>query len=237
MSSFAVARPLPQVSGNAGTPALAAKNRSAQVVTTLLTEAGTLGSIFPISQSGDNFYIVLATGPVTCKPYGGQVNDYTQGTGLYTPDAPFANLQIENKGASPIVVSIFVGFGQYIDNRLIVSDPMVSDVAIATYPVPNAATSVTIADLSNTKVTDANGNVFLALNRTAIYVTNLDTGVTYFLWSTAGSVGAIALLGVPPSQCSVFGANGNFVLAPNGAGNVNAIVSQVYTAVRPTLGL
>ena len=234
---FQIASPEPQVSGNAGTLPINARGRTAQVITTLLTPRGTAGSRFEIAQAGNNFYVILATGGVFIQPQGGQKNEYTPGTGLYTPEAPFPLLQISNESAENIVISVFVGFGQYIDNRLIVADPLVSDVAFPTYPVPNAALEVDVPDRTNTQITDANGTNYLAIARVGIYVTNLDTGVTYFIWNEDGSAGAVALLGIPPSQCSVYGANGNFKIAPNGAGNVNAIVSEVYKAIRPSLAL
>lgn len=212
-------------------PPAIGSDRSSQIVTTILTPVGTPGAKYPISQAGNNFYLVLATNTVSVKTDKGIENNYTQGTGLENP-SDFKWVEIGNPTPYNIVVSIFVGFGGYIDNRLIVADPLVSSVTVLTYGVPNALNEVDVIDKTAQAIVDQNGNNFLALSRVAIYVSNLDTGVTYFIWNSAKTGSALA---IAPAMNGVYGAGGNFVVAPNGVGLVNALVSEVYMAVRPTV--
>lgn len=221
----------------AGVVPIGAKNRSSQIVTTILTPAGTPGAKYPISQAGDNFYIVLATGVVTVRPNRGVVNNFSQGTGLSTPDAPFDYIEIGNPSTTEnLVVSIFVGFGGYIDNRLIVQDPLVSQVTYPTFPVPNVANFATVTDRSRLAITDANGENYIALRRVALYVFNLELATSYYVFNAA-STARVAVCA--PPLAITFPSAGDFVVADGAGGSapLNAVISEIYEVVRPTLGI
>lgn len=209
-------------------PQKVAPTQSAQIVSSVIGA----GDVYPIFQTGDKFYVIISTGEIEIKPQGYSANNYSQGKGLRTPN-PFPNIQLRNNTANSIVFSIFVGFGDYIDNTTILFDPQVSEIVYPTYPVPNAASDINVADLSGQAFTDINGTEWLAIARSGIYMTNYDLATTYALQNTALNKTAI---GVPPSTDIVFPVNGNFkVHVP--AGNINMVVSEVYRAISPTLSL
>jgi hypothetical protein len=208
-------------------------NRSSQVITSIIPA----GAKLPIFQAGDTYYIVVATGILTVKPNNGSQNEHVQGTGKRVKEeAIFANIEVGNPNTFNVVVQIFVGFGDYIDNRLIISDPNVSEVSYPTAPVPNVSNEILIPDRSGQTIVDVNGNVFLAMKRTAVYITNLDLASVYNLYGgAAGTVTPVAptILGVQPASNILYPGSGDFRMKLP-AGNLNAVVAELYSAIRPT---
>jgi len=199
-------------------------NRTSQIVTTIVPA----GKTFPLYQAGNNFYLIVATGVVIIKPNNGSQNEYVQGTGLIVDDLNiFASIQITNNTPQDIVLRIFVGFGNYIDNRLIVYDPSVLQSphsVLSTLPGGNV---VLIPDLSNTAMTGPNGEKFLALNRIALYVSNNDTGVTYNVQNASGSLNLVSVF---PLTAIVYPVSGDLsIRVPSGG--INAIISEVYNVI------
>jgi hypothetical protein len=207
----------------------AINNKTAQIVTMVIAP----GQVYPILQTGDNFYIIISTGVISVKPNNGGENSYSQGTGQQYPAGnEFTNLQIKNNNASSVVFSIFVGFGSYIDNRVILNDPFLSNVVYPTAPTPNVTNNINITDKSGQAILDINGNNYLALNRVAIYITNYDLASTYNLQDYLHIVGTA--VGVSPATQIVFNASGDFSIhIPSST--INAVVSEVYQAVKPSL--
>ncbi len=202
-------------------------NRSSQIIATIIPA----GKPLTIFQAGSRFYLIVATGVLTVKPNNSSANEYVQGTGLIVEDSNFFNqIRIENKTANPIVLQIFVGFGDYIDNRLIVYDPSVLQVPYSTSGVPNTLNEILIPDLSATPILDANGTKYLALNRIAIYISNVDNGDAYDLQNLAGTK---AVLAVQPLTNIVFPCSGSLKLKVP-TGTINAVVSEIYNAILPT---
>lgn len=206
-------------------------NRTSQIVTSVIP-AGEFLSIF---QAGARFYLIVSTGVLKIKPNNGAENEYVQGTGLAPEENNyFANIQIKNDTPNSIVFQIFVGFGSYIDNRLIVYDPSVFQITFPTSPITSTSNEILIPDRSGTAIVGWNGVSYLALNRIAIYISNLDTGLVYSLQALAGTIQPLALaLSVQPASNIVFPSNGDFrIKIPSG--NINAIVSEIYNAILPS---
>lgn len=213
---------------NQGSFAPSGPNRTSQIITTILPAGATL----PIFQAGDEFYIVVATAALKIKPNNGSENEYVQGTGLKVNDQNiFANLQVRNDNPFNTVVQIFVGFGGYIDNRLITSDPNNYQAPYATYPIPNSAGTIDIPDLSGQAFIGVDGKTYLALSRRALYVSNLTLADTYNLQGIDGLPGSpLYLLGVFPQTSIVYEASGHLqIKVPSG--NINALVSEVYNSI------
>jgi hypothetical protein len=182
-------------------------------------------------QAGQQFYLVLATGTVKIKPNNGSENTYTQGKGqIVPPDNQFSSLQLTNPNPFDIIVSIFVGFGDYIDNTVILFNPQVNSVVYPTFPVIAAANNVTITDRSGSAFVDPNGNSWLALQRTHIYITNYDLGLTYGIKNVANSQ---TILGVLPQTNVVLDFAGTYQI--NDAANLQLIICEVYMAIVPGL--
>lgn len=201
-------------------------NRTSQIVTTLIPANGT----FPIFQAGTRFYIVLATGSLFVKPNSGSEAGYSQGTGLEVDkNNAFKQIQIRNPNSFNVILQIFVGFGSYIDNRLIVTDPNVTTIAFPTSPVVNTSSNILIPDLSGNAISGPNGEAFLALNRVAIYIANVDLASTYSIKNTLGTA---TFLSVQPKTNAVFPAQGNYSFS--GGGTINATVCELYNVVKPS---
>ena len=214
--------------GRPGIVPIGKANRGSQIITTIIPA----NSSIPVLVAGDTFYLTLATAQVSIKPNRGVEANYSAGTGLKTEDNPFDQLQITNPNANNVIISLFVGFGDYIDNRVILYDPLVKNIVYPTFPIANAGTNVLIPDRSGSAITDINGTVYLALSRVGIYVSNLELASVYYIRDFAASIGIA--LGIQPSTSIVYPASGNYSLN-NGGSPVNAIVSEIYQAVTPTL--
>lgn len=203
------------------------ENRTSQIVTTILAANTT----FPVFQTGAEFYLIVATGLVYIKPNNGSEAQYVQGTGLKVDENNiFKSLQIRNDNAFPVVMQMFVGFGGYIDNRLIVYDPSVIQAPYSTSGTVNTANQILIPDLSGQAIVGMNGEHFLALNRVSVYISNASPADAYDLFNTAQTKSIIT---VQPLTSIVFPANGNFSMKVP-SGNINAIVSEIYNVIRPT---
>lgn len=213
--------------GSTDQPASSGVNRGSLIVTTIVP-ANSAQQFFA---SGQTFYLVVCTGVLKIKPNNGPEAEYVQGTGLVADSLNlFKALQITNEGASPVVARIFVGFGDYIDNRLIVYDPSVIQAPYPTYPVPNVAGIVAIPDKTGQAVLGINGERYLALNRISLYISNLTVADAYDLCNADGSK---AVLRVFPATSIIYTGNGDLSMRVP-SGNLNAIISEVYNVILAT---
>jgi hypothetical protein len=189
-------------------------------------------SVAPVPCAGTTFYVTVCTAAVDIRPIGGVFNTYTNGKGLkLKQENAFPSLEIKNKNAFPVVVQLFVGFDEFIDNALILANTGQTLVARPTYPTPSSASNVNINDVSGGAFTDINGVEWFALQREAIYIGNLDSGVTLLL-QQFGSVVANgpAVMPIFPTTSLRYAASGNYCLNVGG-GTINAIVSELYQAI------
>ncbi len=200
-------------------------NRTSQIVTSIVPASGWLS----VNQAGSKFYLVVATAELAIKPNNGSENKYVQGTGIACEELNyFANLQIRNPNPFPVIFQLFVGFGDYIDNRLIVYDPTVIQAPYSTSGIPNVANEILIPDLSGQAILGVNGEQYLALNRIAVYVSNVDNGDAYDIFNTDQDK---TLLTVQPLTNVVYPANGAMSMKIP-SGNINATVSEIYNVLR-----
>ena len=191
------------------------------------------GQSTTISGSGDMVYIVIATGPVNVRTRGVQgTSSYStlqQGTGI--SGQPFAAVDLQNPNAFPIVVQVWTGLSQFVDNRLILANATIPNVVFPTYPTANSASSVNFMDMSGGAFTDINGNNWLALDRVAIVVCNIDTGVTYLVQRYGSSISSgPAIAAVYPQTSWTESLSGNYTISVGGA-NINVIAHEIYAAI------
>lgn len=194
------------------------------------------GQTMPIPCSGTQFYLVTVTAPLKIRPAGGVFATYGQGQGLQlSEENAFDQLEVKNETSQPIVFDIFVGFQGFIDNTLIVPLDTNRVIAFPTYPTANAANQVNFVDRSASLITDINGNQWYALYREAIYISNIDGGVTYLL-QKSGSVVANgpAVIAIFPLTSLRLPYSGNYTLSVGG-GNINVIASEGYIAIPKTI--
>lgn len=189
-------------------------------------------SVAPVPCAGTTFYVTVSTGPVDIRPIGGVFNTYTNGKGLKLKlENAFPSLEVRNTTSNPLVVQLFVGFDEFIDNALILANTGQALVANPTNPTASVATNINIPDLSGGAFTDINGVEWYALQREAIYVFNPDAGVTLLL-QRFGSVVANgpAVAVIYPVTSLRYPASGDYCINVGG-GAINAIVSELYQAI------
>lgn len=189
------------------------------------------GNTVQVQSTGTRAYFVVCSAPVNARPKGGDFVLYQQGTGIDTGTVIFQGVEIQNPNAVPVVISMFVGFAGFIDNRLIIADAITPNVAYPTYPVASAGTVVNIPDLSGGPFTDINGVGWYAISRNAILVFNADSGVTYNLQRANATAAGDPSIGVIyPLTPIQFQVSGNYRITKGGA-PINVVVSEIYTAI------
>lgn len=191
--------------------------------------------VLPQVCTGTQFYVLYTSAPINIRPSKGSYNSYNTGQGLQLDDEnAFTQVEFQNSTANPIVVSLFVGWQEFIDRTLILNNVTTPSVVNPTAPVPNVAAFIDIPDLSGTTFTDVNGKKWIAINRVAIIISNADTATSYLVQKYGSRVSngnAIAI--AYPSTALRLDISGNYTLATGGA-NVNAVVSEIYNAIPAT---
>lgn len=185
--------------------------------------------------SGTQAYLVVATAPVNMRPLGGDFTTFNQGTGIATR-TPFQYVELNNFQSYPVVVSLWVGWDTFIDKRLIVNNASQPNIAFPTYPTPNTALFINIVDLSGGAFTDINGNLWLALYRQSILISNFSSG-TYNLggYSPIGASTGTSIGIIPPAPTPVrYDVSGNFTIQTGGT-PVNMVVSEIYSCIAGTV--
>ena len=187
------------------------------------------GAVTRITSRGTKAYLVIATATVNMRPDGGDFVAYSQGTGIHTREA-FSLVEIENPNAVAVVISIWVGFDDFIDNRLILANATLQNVTYPTQPLPTA-TRINIPDLSGGFFVDINGGIWIALFRQAIIISNLDPATPLLLqkFTTATGNGP-SVLNIPPGLPIAHNSSGSFAIYTGGA-TISAIVSEIYQAI------
>jgi hypothetical protein len=189
---------------------------------------------------GTRAYLVVATAAVNMRcrgrDYGaGAFSIFAQGTGVGEPNAAeqFDVVDVQNFNAFAVVVSLWVGYADFIDNRLILDATINQAVTYPTQPTPTA-TNIPIPDISGSQFVDINGKAWIAISRVAIIISNVSTGTTLLL-QQFGSVVANgpAVLASPPGLPIAHNSSGNFCLNVGGA-TIEAIVSEIYQAIPAT---
>lgn len=186
-----------------------------------------------ISGYGQMAYIVIATAPVNVRTRGAKgTSSYsllTQGTGIR--DTEFDQVDLQNPNAVPIVVQIWTGVSQFVDNRLILANQQIPQIAFPTAPTANSKTHIAINDLSGGGFTDINGKNWLALQRITIIVCNVDSGATFLLQKKgAATATGVAVAAIYPLTSLNLPVSGDYSMDVGGA-TINVIVSEIYLAI------
>lgn len=206
--------------------------KASQIITNVVGANTTL----PLPVTGSSYYVLTASAKVDIRPMSagsvGIFDTHVTGTGKRVGDVnAFEMLEVKNNNAFPVVFSIFVGWDDYIDKRLIVATDTNPQVAFNTYDTPNSAAIVNITDKSGQTFTDINGGKWYAINRVAILVFNTDGGVSLLVQKANSVVGnGPAVANVPPLTAVRLDFSGNYRINLGGA-NINAIVTEIYNAV------
>lgn len=206
--------------------------KGSQIITNVVAGNGTL----PLRVSGSQFYMLTCSAPVNIRPMAagsvGFFDSIATGTGKNFGEInAFEQLEIQNTNSFAVVFSLFIGWDDFIDKRLIVASNQNPQVLFPTYPTPNSATNVNITDLSGQAFVDINGGKWYAINRVAILAFNPDTGVTYNIQKFGSVVAGGPAVGVVYPQTSLrLDISGNYCVNVGG-GNINAVISEIYNSV------
>ena len=207
------------------------KARTSVFISTSVPANSTLN----LPASGTQFYLTTTSAPISIRPDTGIGNLYSQGTGMQLDLVnAFSILEITNDNSFSVSFQLFVGFDQFIDKRLFLLNNQQPQVVYPTYPVSNAANVINIPDLSGQPFADINGNSWLAVSRSAIIVCNTDNGVTLLLQQSGASTSnAPAIAAIYPGTSLNYPCSGDYTIS-TGGGNINAIVSEIYSAIAST---
>lgn len=204
------------------------KNRTSTFIQGTLAAGDTL----PFSVSGTTFYITSSTNLVSIRPSGGAFASYVQGTGLKIRDENSFNLlEVKNNNAFDVAFQIFVGWDNFIDNRVIMSSQQYPSIVYPTQSVANTATDILIKDRTGQAIADINGNTFFALSRQSILISNTSSSTVLYLqkYNTIISGGPSVAV-IPAGQVMRFDFSGDYALC-NGGATIAAIVAEVYSAI------
>lgn len=183
-----------------------------------------------VTSRGTKAYLVICTAAINMRPDGGDFTSFSQGTGIRT-EKPFNLIEIENFNPFPVVISLWIGFDDFLDNRLILANATLQNITYPTQATPTA-TAIPIPDLSGSIFKDINGNSWIALFRQAIIVSNLDPATPLLLQKFSAATGSgPAVLSCPAGGLPIaHNSSGDFKITLGGA-TVNVIVSEIYQAI------
>ncbi len=192
-----------------------------------------VGASTTVAGYGTMAYIVIATAPVNVRTRGPKgasaYSTLTQGTGIR--NTVFDAVDLQNPNTVPIVVQIWTGVSQFVDNRLIIANQSIPQVVYPTYPKANTAAAVNFVDLSGSQFADINGNLWIALYRVAIICSNIDGGITYLLQKSGSIISNdSAIAAIFPLTSINLPISGNYTMSVGGA-NINVIACEIYSAI------
>jgi len=135
------------------------------------------GAMVSMPVYGDAFYLIGCTAPVEIRTDQTSEKPYRKGTGERFPAAlRFGRLEIRNPNSNPVLVTLWAGFGEYIDNRFEVVDG---------YTVARGWTGTQINAGATVTFTGAGtGN---QIQRKAFVITNLDPNNNLLIRDAAGN--------------------------------------------------
>jgi hypothetical protein len=213
----------------AGVLELTGNSRAGQIINGSIAANTTLN--FPVS--GASFYFIALSAPISARPRGGVFALYTQGTGQRVdPKNLFDVIELANPTALPIAYSMFVGFGDYIDNRVIIANGLTFNAVNNTYGTTGSLATITIPDLAGSPFTDVNGRNWIALRRSALLMFNLDLATVQLLQrGLPAAIGGPVIAAVQPQTSITLQIDGNFRYTVNNSAMVDAYVSEVYESI------
>ncbi len=202
--------------------------RSSRTFQLILAAAGSTQSIQRVPQVGTAFYIVESNNDasVGVKTDKTQQELFSVGTGKkFTEENFFTSLEFQNFSSVAIVITVFAGFGDFIDNRTtIVGNRLTSILPViepGTFLVANAATSLAAAgniDLTGTPPST------LYYRRKAVMVSNLDPTNSLNIKDQAGAIALVVF-----AATSVIIPSSLFIRVNNASGSTIALsVSEIW---------
>lgn len=200
-------------SGGWQSPSSSATPQTSAVYSFIIAAGAEINVLVP----GTAFYLYSCPAMLNVRPRGGQYNPYTQGTGLFLrPNEAFPSVDVQNKNAQAIAFSIFVGWGSFIDNRLILSGSAVPVIDRISDLLSSAgsASPVTLASMASVVFLGAVPSS-LYISRKSFQVTNLDSSNSLYVLGSDGNLASVVL---PLTEKIYFTSSKLSLVNPNGAG-------------------
>jgi len=175
-----------------------------------LAAAGATQSIQQIPGLGIRFYVVESNGTadIGIKTNKGIQEKFSVGTGKSFPDEEFfSSLELENFESSTVQITLFVGFGDFLDNRTTIVGNRLTSILPVIEPetrlLANAAT--TLANNASISLSGAAPSTAY-LRRKAIMISNLDSAARLQLLDHVGTVVALEVFAATSVIVPVSGA-------------------------------
>ncbi len=144
-----------------------------------------------IRQTGIRFYLVETNSDslLYIKTDKTSAEAYTVGTGkVFSEDQWFSTVEVENKTATAIDITIFIGWGDYLDNRTTIVGNRLSSILPVIEPKTYTLAQVSATLGATTGVALTGIATGTQLRRKSIQVTNLDPNLNLQVRDTALSV-------------------------------------------------
>jgi hypothetical protein len=208
------------------------------------------GQTLPLSMTGTNFYLSVATAPLYVRTSGQSWSLYQPGTGANV--GAFQLIELYNSGASAITFQINVGTGQFIDHRAVTPLVPFSVIVPPVWgPYFGGSYSTALADKAGLPITDIAGNSYIAVQRIlASFQTGVNpAGNSVIFVSGEGSSFQVCIVqsidtpgGSISGPVTVASQTGDLFVTMNvpsggGDGSVWGFVYELYLAVLPGSGL
>lgn len=170
---------------------LAQAVRSSRTAKLTLAAAGSAGSVQRFPQAGIRFYFVEcdSDAEIAVKSDKTQAEIFTVGTGKeFTEEQAFTALEIQNLSAAAVTVTIFAGFGDYIDKRTTIVGNRLSSILPVIEPKTQGAAGATNPIGAGATINLTGVPVSPQLRRKCIVVTNLDPALNIQIRDNAGGI-------------------------------------------------
>ncbi len=192
---------------------------SAQFTTTLAA-----GGVQNVPIAGQIFYVIDTTAQLTIRTSNGGRELYDVGTGkVCDPSETFDWIEVANNNAVPVTLTIFIGFGDYIDNRLNVVryrpaslQPIIDDLTDSI-----AATSAA-SIAANSTVMFAGTPPAGYAQRRWIIISNLDPNSELFLQDSNGH----NISAIEPKSSQILFTSGSITVANTTASAIGWCVGE-----------
>ena len=164
---------------------------------------------------GQKFYFINLSGPIRAMTDVTPADIFELGTGRSFPlEAQFKVLTLFNDSATPIQYTVFIGWGDYLDNRPFVERRTQSFGSGHASVLANSSLPFTgVPDLSKQQ-----------FQRRSLQVTNLDPAIYLYLQDSTGA----DVLGVNPLQSVILYDAGSLSVTNKTASAVSCVISETW---------
>ncbi len=177
--------------------------------------------VYGVSQLGERFYFITATGTVGVTTDKTPEKPYFQGTGeQFPPDFWFHRLQIRNPNPYPISIIVWAGFGEYLDSRI-----SVLEAPTKIYGVVLPGSAIPASSEVYLPGTPTNQQI----QRKGFVISNMDLANSLFIMqANLAGVGTVTTNVVFPRTSITLPITGPFVVRNDTAGAIVTYIGEIW---------